>query len=176
MSRSKYEGTAEISEDTLYRWVLTRENLIPDYSKVLVDIGLNPSTADAIEDDNTIKKGIKYAISWGCGQLVKVNAYGYRTKSPEVLFEAKRQGIDIIGSQNNDAILRCVRLAIYSGGIVLAAWGGNIEPFRQEQLVELLQGIPLHCVKKNSDKWGTPKHYLYEKDSAQPIPWTYDRR
>ena len=176
MSKIQYEGTAEFSEDLLYRWVLTRENLIPGCSRVLVDIGLNPSTATAEKGDRTIDKGILYAIAWGCGRFVKANAYGYRTKDPKIMFEAKRQGIDIVGSENDAAILRCVNLVQEHGGIVLAAWGGNIEPFRQEQLVELLAGVPLHCVKRNEDKWGTPKHYLYEKNSAQPILWTYQKK
>jgi hypothetical protein len=168
-----YDGTAEFSEDMLHRYTLTRENLIPDCSRVLVDIGLNPSTATAVKDDRTVAKGTLYAISWGCSKLIKVNAYAYRTKDPKILFAAKAQGVDIVGPINDQKIMESVKQAVDSGGIVLAAWGGNIEPFRQEQLVELLKGVPLWCVKRNQDKWGTPKHYLYEKNSAQPTPWIY---
>jgi hypothetical protein len=173
LTKSKYPGTAEFSEDALYRYTLTRENLIPGNDRVLVDIGLNPSTATADEDDRTIAKGIVYALAWGFGRLVKLNAYTYRTKSPKIMFSAKSQGIDIVGPANDRWILDIVELANRTGGKVLCSWGGNIEPFRQEQLVELLKGVELWCVKQNEDRWGTPAHYLYQKNSSTLIPWVY---
>jgi hypothetical protein len=174
--KSKYPGTAWFSDDGVYRWELTRENLGPGDPCPLVDIGLNPSTADHEEDDRTIAKGILYAIAWGCNRLVKCNAYAYCTKDPKIMFAAKRAGVDIVGVENDFAITRAVQLALGMGGKVLVSWGGNIEPYRQERLVEMLDGVPLWCVKRNEDKWGTPKHFLYEKNDAKPIPWKYHRR
>ena len=50
---------AILSEDRKYRYVLSR---IWDESKPLVVIiGLNPSTADEKDDDNTIKKCINFS-------------------------------------------------------------------------------------------------------------------
>lgn len=177
MSKSKYEGTAwfsdEVHADTgeaIYRHELTREGLIPGNQRPLVDIGLNPSTATADEDDRTIAKGILYAIAWGCGRLVKTNAYDYRTKSPAVMFAAKRNGVPIIHENCLVAIERNLRLARDLGGIVIASWGGNIEPYRQQQLEDLLGGVAM-CVKVNDDKWRTPKHYLYARNDAQLTPW-----
>ena len=62
---------AILSEDRKYRYVLSR---IWDESKPLVVIiGLNPSTADEKDDDNTIKKCINFSKNWGYGGLYMLN-------------------------------------------------------------------------------------------------------
>lgn len=170
VSESKYAGTAWFSDCELYRHELTREGLIPGNNQILFDIGLNPSTATAEKDDRTIARGIAYAIAWGYGRLVKCNAYDFRTKDPKILFKAKRDGIPIVHENCHVAIERNLRRVRDHGGVVVASWGGNIEPFRQQQLEELLGGVAM-CVKINDDKWRTPKHYLYARNDVQLVPW-----
>ena len=53
---------AFFSKDRLYRYALWRiwDNELP---KVLF-IGLNPSTADEVKDDPTIRRCIRYALDW----------------------------------------------------------------------------------------------------------------
>ena len=72
---------AILSEDRKYRYVLSR---IWDESKPLVVIiGLNPSTADEKDDDNTIKKCINFSKNWGLWRIIYVKFIcicGYGTK------------------------------------------------------------------------------------------------
>lgn len=55
-------GTAEFSINGVHRYWLTRGL---GGVRPLVVCGLNPSTADAEVDDNTIRKEMKFARSWG---------------------------------------------------------------------------------------------------------------
>jgi hypothetical protein len=194
--KALYRGTAQISADGLYRYELTREDLMgtvpgllarmvasPVISaalsmgadkrsvvggRPLVDIGLNPSTATAEKDDRTIRKGCLYAQMWGCSRFLKYNAYAYRTKDPAEMFAAKRAGVDIVGPENLQAIRRGVALARELNGIILVSWGGNIETAWQCELAEEF-GDDARCVKVNGD--GTPMHYLYAKNNVQLVPW-----
>lgn len=84
-----------------YRYRLTRtwsQNRPP-----ATFIMLNPSTADAHEDDKTIRRCIGYARRWGLGGLVVVNLYGYRSTNPDELWKVE----DPVGP-DNDHHLRAV--------------------------------------------------------------------
>lgn len=48
-------------------------------------IMLNPSTADAYEDDPTIRRCINFAKSWGYGGIVVGNLFAYRATNPKKL-------------------------------------------------------------------------------------------
>lgn len=48
-------------------------------------IGLNPSTADDKEDDQTVKKLIGFARKWGYGGFTLVNLFSLRSTDPRVL-------------------------------------------------------------------------------------------
>src|SRR4051812_40590931 len=61
-------GTATFSDDDVYRYELTREL---GGMRPLVTCGLNPSTADASKNDQTIRKDIGFAKHWGCGRVLK---------------------------------------------------------------------------------------------------------
>lgn len=178
--KALYHGTAQLSADGLYRYELTREGIQSGggalfgrivsqaVGRPLVDIGLNPSTATAEEDDRTVRKGCLYAMVWGCSRFLKYNAYAYRTKSPAKMFEAKRAGVDIIGPDNLLAIARGVALAREMDGIILVSWGANIERDWQREVAKIV-GDDARCVKVNGD--GTPMHYLYARNDVQLIPW-----
>lgn len=70
-------GTAEISDCGRYRYRLTRGTK-PFVSWLM----LNPSTADAREDDPTIRRCVRFAMDWGYKGIYVVNIYPYRTSSP----------------------------------------------------------------------------------------------
>lgn len=79
---------AILSQDRKYRYVLSR---IWDESKpMVVIIGLNPSTADEKDDDNTITKCINFAKQWGYGGLYMLNLFAFRATSPSDMFNADR--------------------------------------------------------------------------------------
>lgn len=43
---------------------------------------LNPSTADHVQDDPTIRRVVGYSKAWGFTRAEVVNLYAYRTASP----------------------------------------------------------------------------------------------
>ena len=86
---------AWLSEDLVYRYMLTRQW---DQSLPWVTvIGLNASKADAEIDDATIRRCVGFGKSWGCGGLVMLNLFAYRTPYPRELFKA----VDPIGPENS---------------------------------------------------------------------------
>lgn len=175
---SPYPGTAVISEDGRYRSILTRI-IDPGNDRPLVVCGLNPSTATATDDDQTINKEIKFTKAWGCGMLFKVNAYDFRAREPDDMFLAKKMGAVIstkrehlsklfMPTTNDEAIVMALSIVQRLNGILLVAWGNNIEPERQQTLGTFFGPFAL-CIATNKN--GTPKHPLYLPDNSTYKPW-----
>lgn len=167
------EASADIRPDTArfspcgtYRYELTREL---GGERPLVICGLNPSTATAETNDPTIRREIGFARHWGCGRLVKVNAYAFRATDPKVMKRKRRTGVDIVGPDNDRCIQNAVDLARITNGIVLVAWGGNIEPSRQAE-VSYVFGDDAMCLGTNDN--GTPKHPLYLPYETALVHWS----
>jgi hypothetical protein len=74
---------AVISDDGNCRYRLSRT--WGSDGKVIAFIGLNPSTADAIQNDPFILKCIRFAKGWGITKLLMVNLFVYRSSSPKDL-------------------------------------------------------------------------------------------
>lgn len=74
---------AIISKDYKYRYILSRiwDIQLPQ----IVFIGLNPSTADALIDDPTQRRLIRFAQDWGYGGQTTVNLFALRSPYPEDL-------------------------------------------------------------------------------------------
>jgi hypothetical protein len=156
----KYLNTnAHISRNGDYRYTLMRQW---DWSdKVVTFIGLNPSTADATQDDPTIRRCVGYARDWGYGCLYMVNLFAYRSTDPLQLQLAR----DPVGPLNDKTILEVVGRS----QLVVAAWGNHgIYMNRDLKVRELLKG-KLHALKVS--KIGQPGHPLYLKKTLKPIFW-----
>lgn len=69
-----------------YRYTLTRvwEEERPRVCFVM----LNPSTADASQEDPTIRRCLSFARSWGYGSLEVVNLFAWRATKPTDIFSA----------------------------------------------------------------------------------------
>lgn len=74
------KNSATLSVCKTYRYTLTRD-WGPGF-KTLCWIMLNPSTADATDDDPTIRRVIHFSQSWGYDKLVVVNLYPFRSPTP----------------------------------------------------------------------------------------------
>ncbi len=71
---------AHLSPDRLYRYWLIRRW---DANRALLCvIGLNPSRADEVQDDPTLRKIIGFAMNLGFGGVLVLNVGAYRTKDP----------------------------------------------------------------------------------------------
>ncbi|NJR67084.1 MAG: DUF1643 domain-containing protein [Leptolyngbyaceae cyanobacterium CRU_2_3] len=121
-------------------------------------IMLNPSTADGITNDPTIRRCICFAQAWGYGSLAVVNLFALRATHPQEL----RQSADPIGGECDRHILK----AASSADCTVIAWGnwGKLQG-RDQAVLKLLNGVtPVHCLGINQS--GQPRHPLYLKSST----------
>lgn len=121
-------------------------------------IGLNPSTADATNDDPTIRRCIGFARAWGYGGLVMTNLFAFRATDPR---EMKRAA-DPVGPDNNRHLVDVARAA----GMVIAAWGTHGTHVGRAQAVSALIDVPVYCLGRT--KGAAPKHPLYLSKATQP--------
>lgn len=152
---------AIISQDKLYRYQLTR---IWDESKPTINfIGLNPSTADEIDNDPTMRRCISFAKSWGYGGLYMTNLFAYRTSKPEELIKAK----DPIGKENDVYLLatqKKVEVVVFAWGV-----GGKFSGRDKHVLNFITKGHYIALTKGNH-----PRHPLYLKANLTLTKFKYD--
>lgn len=142
-----------------YRYSLWR---IWDTEKPKVTfIMLNGSTADAENDDPTLRRCIQYAKGWGFGSLEVVNLFAYRTTLPKEL----KRALYPVGPENDKHIVK----AIKDAGMIVVAWGTNGAFMNQDKYVlQMLKrcGVELYYIDISKD--GIPKHPLYLKGNLKP--------
>jgi len=154
---------AIISDCGKYRYVLTRGcdvNYIPF-------VMLNPSTADAMEDDPTIRRCCGFAESFGYEGIVVLNLYAYRATDPRELKKLSLE--EAIGKYNKGWWQHYLREEK-----VICGWGNNADKRVVESFWQFCQnnGVQTYClgVTKNNQ----PKHPLYLKADTQLIEWRYE--
>lgn len=151
---------AEISECGQYRYVLTRK--IPSilrWNRPALFIMLNPSTADAVQDDPTIRRCVGFATREGCTELTVVNLFALRATDPKMLLNHP----DPIGPYNDRRIEEQVKKH-RTTGIIIAAWGQH--PMANDRAYEILKKYsPIQCL--GTTKNGYPRHPLYLKKDAE---------
>lgn len=156
---------AVISDDQKYRYTLYREwaeDPIFEGVRVLNFCMLNPSTADGLQDDPTIRKCIGFAKANGYNAIRVVNLFAYRTSSPKILVRQRGCGLDVVGPLNNDYVQE-----IPPEETVVAAWGASFygDNFIRDR-IEVTKGLlsrKLWCVRKTIDPGFKPRpwHPLY---------------
>jgi hypothetical protein len=127
-------------------------------------IMLNPSTADATQDDPTIRRCLGFATAWGFGALEVVNLFAYRATSPREL----RRADDPVGPKNDRHILECV----HNVDQIVVAWGnhGNFKR-RDRAVIGLIENLNnIYCLKPT--KTGQPYHPLYVNRETGLIRYT----
>jgi len=141
---------------TLWRWWDTGK----DFTMV---IGLNPSTADEMNDDPTVRRCIRFAHDWGYGGLCMTNIFAIRATNPKVMLAHPEP----VGPEN-DSYLQDVS---QKAGIIIAAWGVHGKHLGRGDAVA--QMIPnLRCL--GITKEGRPRHPLYLRADSKPIPFSSD--
>jgi hypothetical protein len=162
-----YERSAVVSRDGLYRYSLQRHWQNAALPGTVVWIMLNPSTADGKADDPTIRRCVGFTERMGYGHLAVVNLFAYRTTHPTVMKSARGRGVDVVGPDNDDTIMRWCREA----ATIVAAWGASqaVDAGRALQVRRMLDDDPacgpLHCLARTAT--GGPKHPLYLPNSAE---------
>jgi hypothetical protein len=155
--------SAIMSADQKYRYRLTRD-LGMTGNGVCCFVMLNPSTADAVEDDPTIRRCIAYARLWGCARLEVVNLFAYRSTDPDALYAMSKDMA--VGPENDEHIAA----AVHGARFVICAWGNHGSLFdRSREVLGVIryEGVKPMALKINA-KSGEPAHPLYLKRDAQP--------
>lgn len=148
---------AIISQDGRYRYQLSR---VWDVDRPLVGwIMLNPSTADAKEDDSTITRCIGFSKGFGFGGMYIVNLFALRSKDRHVI---KEHGFTSIGISNDRMILEYMK----DCKTIIAAWGNDGQYLnRDKDVIKMFDNIKcLTITIKNC-----PGHPLYLKSSLKLI-------
>lgn len=146
---------AILSNDLRYRYLLSRSW---GAGPMAAFVMLNPSTADASENDPTIRRCIGFANSWGYAGLLVANLYAYRSTSPANLWLQD----DPVGPDND----RHLREMLGGELLVVAAWGANARPDRVAQFWELAGDREVHALRVT--KGGAPGHPLYLPATLTP--------
>lgn len=155
-------ATAVFDPERRYRYELSR--IWEPEGRRLAWVLLNPSTADALTVDPTLRRVLGYTRDWGFGGAVIVNLFAFRATDPGDLIEVA----DPIGSNNDVAIEK----AVESADGVIVGWGnhGIIRNWARSVLSFLAGGgrAPLAL---GVTKSGQPLHPLYVPGSRRARPW-----
>lgn len=167
--------TATVSACKRYRYNLARNfgGMFPG-SGALGFLMLNPSTADASQDDPTIRKCIGFATRNGYAGIYVCNLFAYRATEPRELVAAFKRGEDVIGPDNDKHIAgmpgRCAAIVL--------AWGGNADAHgfigaRALDVALRLADVDARVFILGRTAKGSPRHPLMLAYSSPLIPaWT----
>lgn len=153
-------SSATFSSDGVYRYALKRtwENC----GSAITFVMLNPSTADDVNDDPTIRRCIGFAKREGYGVLNVVNLYAMRTTRPIHLLDIP----DPEGPENLIHVKRAV-----GEGPIIAAWGASATSLKglpTSSVLDWLLDRGATCLGVTKD--GHPKHPLYlPKDAPTQV-------
>lgn len=134
-----------------------------------VFVMLNPSTADQVDDDPTIRRCISFAKREGAGGLIVVNLFALRTTDPANLALAD----DPVGPDNIGAIGEALLIAMAHGRPIVCAWGAHqMASSRVPDIVRRAAdfGVKMVCLGVTKD--GHPRHPLYVRSATELTSWT----
>lgn len=165
-------GTARLSGDGVYRYDLTRtwdDRPGPYPASRLMFLMLNPSTADALRDDHTIRRCRYFAKREGYGGLVVCNLYALRATDPLELLKVGSPYA--MGPENKAAIERW--LDSREVDVVVCAWGAHklAGALARLNVEALVNERGLRCVCLGRTKSGAPRHPSRLGNDVELEPW-----
>ncbi len=158
--------SAIFSECGTFRYRLERD--LNQSGPIVAILGVNPSTADAETDDQTIRKDIGFGQRLGWSRIIKGNKFAFCAKDVNAL----RTAADPIGPENNGHLEQIMRDA----DIIVAAWGPlaklpNHLRIRYRKILVIADrvGKPLMCFGTAQD--GQPRHTLMLSYETKLAVW-----
>lgn len=158
--------SAIFSDCGLFRYRLERE--LGRSGPVAAMFGVNPSTADAEKNDQTIRKDIGFGARHGWGRLIKGNKFAYRSTDIRGL----RTAADARGPLNDHHLEQIMADA----DVHIAAWGplAKLPPhlrkrWRTVAAIADRLGVELMCFGTAQD--GQPLHTLVLAYDTPLIRW-----
>ena len=156
------DNTCHFSPDRRHRYSLVHRWNPLFGDRLILWIGLNPSTADEAQLDPTLTRIATFSKREGFDGFWMANLFALRTPYPKEMMSAP----DPIGPDNDAALLvaaaRCER--------IVAAWGASgVYQARADDVVRLFAGRELSCLGTTQD--GHPRHPLYVAGTQQLVRW-----
>lgn len=164
-----------------YRNLLRRVvagDLVRQLRGVVLWLLLNPSkaerdnpTGDPKKDDQTTRKVLEQTARWGYGELIIANQYAYRATKPAELWMQLAAGVDVVGPENDDTIIKAAERA----DIIVCGWGRlpSQASGRTDAVLEKLWAKSKHqqlfCMGRNGDS--SPVHPCFAPYVTEPMPW-----
>ena len=150
------ETSATLSSCDMYRYALRRRW---SSGPAILFLMLNPSTADAHQDDPTITRCISFAQRWGYGSLAVGNLFAFRATFPLTLMRCSEP----IGPENDHWLTALASEA----DTLVAAWGNHGRLLGRS--LEVSAMLPsLMCL--GLTRRGEPRHPLYLPRSTELVP------
>lgn len=158
---------AGISKCGKFRYFLSREW---DWSDAnadnLVYVMLNPSVADGLIDDPTVRRCMGFARRMNYPGMVVVNKYAIRSKTPKAIhFDF---GNDPVGPDNLFWIQE-----VCTGRDVILAWGssGPVRDLWERTVIDSIKARckTLRCLGRTAG--GAPRHPLYLPRDTEAVEW-----
>lgn len=152
---------AVLSADERYRYRLWRRW---GSGPLMAFIGLNPSTADARRDDQTIRQMCFFARREGASGIDVGNLAALRSPHPDVLAADE----DPVGRDNEAHLLDIISTA----GTVVVAWGAHSFAASRAGKVQDLAaraGQQLYCLGVTAS--GAPRHPCRLAHTTRLLPW-----
>lgn len=129
---------------------------------------VNPSTADAVTDDATIRRVVGFGIRFGWSKVIVVNVFAYRATDVRVLAQVP----DPIGPDNAQHL----RLILDEAEVALVAWGSLSklplalrDEWRNVSAIAGAAGKQLKCLGVAND--GHPRHPLMLSYQSKVADW-----
>lgn len=165
-------GGAVLSPCGVYRYTLTRDW---EDGQSVMWLMFNPSTADATEDDATIRKCIGFSKKWGYGRMIVVNLFAVRSRDPKAV--ARMSMATAEGPLNDYWIIEAAKDARE----VICAWGcAQHAPGiggRIRNVMALIQShtanTPLMCLGYRNDDH--PRHPLMLPYSTERVGFAWGK-
>ena len=153
-----------------YRYILGTRGKNP-----LICIGINPSTAQPGDLDNTLKSVQRIAHGNGFDSFIMFNVYAQRATDPDAMEKTCNQQLH----RENLEAFRYV-LSIAEKPTVWAAWGTIIEKrdYLKDCLKDMIEAGEVYCSKwvcaGSVSKKGHPHHplYLRKNETVRPFDVT----
>lgn len=161
---------AVISPCGIYRYRLDREIaaglLAPPTGGRVLWVMLNPSTADASNDDPTMRRVIDFSRKFGFTGLTVVNLFALRATKPTALLEHD----DPIGPECDHHI----ELALLQSAAVICAWGSSVPKTyasRPSTVLSMIRASGTEPSALGTTEAGYPRHPLYMPKNANMQPF-----
>jgi hypothetical protein len=148
---------AWFTEDKRYRTLLWRTFGHRRMAAPLVFGMLNPSTADALELDPTIRRCVGFAERELAGGVVVVNLSPYRATDPADLYAAHKRGEDVFLRDANEYAWH---VACCLGRSVVLAWGAGVRAWMAPavEMAVRVAGADAQCLGWTQES--EPRHPL----------------